>query len=1134
MTHKIWHFWGGNKSDASTTSDNTVNDIAPLESETSGNRAATLDAWNLAKGGDSGASTWIDGVMNRSNSDPEKAYLLTLAKEDNIELNNPIKTWDTANPDLYKSAKNAEPKKIHSFTNPRLGYEAATDVLNSMKMEGRFNGDRISYLYNQHTEGNTTDPIYNYVKQHGVGVINGESRRISDAFYGKDAVVGYGGPLDTTENGEPYNRGFDYITGPKTKVNHAYIGDWSENALNEIDVATYHLTLWIDRKQDIQRNTYRNSGVVIAESGGSTFFNIDNLEITTISGSADQVTNVAPSITFTLTEPNGAAFFPKLLEVCRKKDIPTLQQAGYVLEVRFKGRNKTTGLPTKLPYMWKYNLAAIQVATKHNINASTYNFTSATMSNEVSKASWNTLDQTISLTETTTLGSAITDLENKLNDYHADKSIAMGYVGLPDKVKIKLPSEYKDWKFATPIGPTNTVWKEGARDWSLDARSSVKDFISRLVVHTSEMIERLDVAGSDVKPNTAEKVDHVTDHLIKYIKVKTDIEYGYNWDKIQQKYNETAIYEIVPFSEPPVVKHAMHEHIKGNGYIQKQKIIEITNERNLKKRYDYLNTGLNTEVLQFDATLDTAWFVPEAIYQSRTSYASKTTKSNITDLAHEDYKSSARTGLTGGPPGTPRTPDQLDSDLEHWQNKRKEHTGIIIDAQKQLESDAIGTSEALSLDQAIANSKKAIAQADKEQGIINQERAVYEIAEARGMQSKTKHDYLGDVPTDLVDFLGVAYKPVDIKRTGQDPQSGLLALDIQKRSITNDLLEIEIGIKGDPYWLGIPANDSPDSKFSSNGMGMIHRPAGGMDDNPDYDKGVPYFLFSMFFPKAENSGIGGGHKERKPYYNQLYSGVYKVSNIIHQFRGGMFQQYLVGLRVTDIDEEQVRTLVDALKPELMTSDIGSLQEAGPQVNDENIGGPKQLEGGGESGQTGGESDGPVTNILPAGPVPTTVAGKEQYVVDRLMKVHGLTAVQAAGIVGNLNRESALKTGARNEGDGNDGSDSIGIAQWNSGRADNLQAFAAANGKDWRDLGVQTDFIVHELKGSGAHGGGSESTAWGKLESAKTVRASTEAFTSYERFKNWNVSGNEETIERIAEAERININWNNSITEAGGM
>mgnify|MGYP001227272538 CR=1 FL=1 len=1117
MTHKIWHFWGGNKSDASTTSDNNISDNPPVESEAQKREAAALEAWNLAKGGDSGASHYIDGVMQRSNSDPEKAYLLTLAKAENIDLNNPIATNDAGDniSEALKVAKNAEPPLVHSFTNPRLGYEAATDMLNSMKME---HDGRTSYLYDQHTEGNTTDPIYNYVKQHGVGVINGETRRISDAFYGVAPVKDFGNNQIGSGDGEDYKPSTLIGGGLKDKVNYAYIGDWSENTLNEIDVATYHLTLWIDRKQSIQNNTYAKTGIVIAESGGSTFFNIDNLEVTTLSGSAEQVTNVAPSITFTLTEPNGAAFFPKLLEVCKKKKIRSVQQAGYVLEVRFKGRNKTTGLPTKLPYMWKYNLAAITVATKHSINASTYNFTSMTMSQSPSLASWNILNQTISLTETTTLGSAMSDLENKLNDYHYDKSISLGFGGLPDKVKIILPSEYKDWKFATPVGPSNTVWKEGARDWSLDTGSSVKDFMSRLVVHTSEMIERLDRAGSDVKPNTSKDVDHVTDHLISYIKVKTDIEYGYNWDPVQQKYNETAIYEIIPFAEPPAVKHAMHREILESADIQKQKIIEITNNRNLKKRYDYLNTGLNTEVLQFDATLDMAWFVPEAIYQSRTSYASKTTKESLSDTDDKDLS------LIGGPPGQARSMDQLDNDLEYWQDKRKEHTRIISDAEASLESNESGPIAGYNLEQTISNSKKTIAQADNEQGIINQEKAVIEIREARGMQSKTKHDYLGDVNVDLVDFLGVSYKPVDIKRTGQDAQSGLLALDIQKRSKTSDLLEIEIGIKGDPYWLGIPVNDSSNSNFSSGGTIGTMQPRGSMDDNPDYDSGVPYFLFSMFFPKAENAGIGGGHRQRQPYFNQLYSGVYKTLNIIHQFRGGMFQQYLVGVRQTDLNEEQVRTLVDAREPELMTS--GEIGGQAPEVNDENLNTPGVLEGGGESGIG--------APIPPAGPVPDSVKGKEQFVVQRLMEEHGLTAVQAAGIAGNLNRESAFNTGARNVGDGSDGSDSIGIAQWNSTRADNLQAFAASQGRNWQDLAVQTDFIMHELKGSGAYGGGSESTAWGKLESATTVRASTEAFTSYERFKDWNVSGNAETIERISEAERININWNNSVTEAGGI
>ena len=53
---------------------------------------------------------------------------------------------------------------------------------------------------------------------------------------------------------------------------------------------------------------------------------------------------------------------------------------------------------------------------------------------------------------------------------------------------------------------------------------------------------------------------------------------------------------------------------------------------------------------------------------------------------------------------------------------------------------------------------------------------------------------------------------------------------------------------------------------------------------------------------------------------------------------------------------------------------------------------------------------------------------------------GWSPAQASGIVGNLIHESgsdSLPSNARNPGDGTDGSDSIGIAQWNSTRAQNL-------------------------------------------------------------------------------------------------
>ncbi|MBN7809115.1 hypothetical protein JZX86_27735 [Agrobacterium rosae] len=109
--------------------------------------------------------------------------------------------------------------------------------------------------------------------------------------------------------------------------------------------------------------------------------------------------------------------------------------------------------------------------------------------------------------------------------------------------------------------------------------------------------------------------------------------------------------------------------------------------------------------------------------------------------------------------------------------------------------------------------------------------------------------------------------------------------------------------------------------------------------------------------------------------------------------------------------------------------------------------------------------------------------------------------QAAGIVGNLMQESTFNTGARNAGDGRDGSDSIGIGQWNQDRARNLRAFG---GDKAGDLDTQLDFVMHELQGSGGNGGGSEATAWRNLQNAKDVHGATAAMIGYERPSGYSV------------------------------
>lgn len=108
---------------------------------------------------------------------------------------------------------------------------------------------------------------------------------------------------------------------------------------------------------------------------------------------------------------------------------------------------------------------------------------------------------------------------------------------------------------------------------------------------------------------------------------------------------------------------------------------------------------------------------------------------------------------------------------------------------------------------------------------------------------------------------------------------------------------------------------------------------------------------------------------------------------------------------------------------------------------------------------------------------------------------GYTKEQAAGIVGNLIGESNLRTGARNPGDGRDGSDSIGIGQWNGERANRLKRFAASQGRDWQDFGVQLAFVDVELQNH-------EIDAYRALKQARTVDEATAAFIGYERPAGW--------------------------------
>jgi hypothetical protein len=101
---------------------------------------------------------------------------------------------------------------------------------------------------------------------------------------------------------------------------------------------------------------------------------------------------------------------------------------------------------------------------------------------------------------------------------------------------------------------------------------------------------------------------------------------------------------------------------------------------------------------------------------------------------------------------------------------------------------------------------------------------------------------------------------------------------------------------------------------------------------------------------------------------------------------------------------------------------------------------------------------------------------------------GKTPVQAAAFTAAALAESSYRTNARNPGDGRDGSDSIGLFQWNSGRASALRSFA---GDKLYDRPTQVQFALNEMSGP-------ERRAGQALRSAQTPQEATAAMLHYLR------------------------------------
>lgn len=138
---------------------------------------------------------------------------------------------------------------------------------------------------------------------------------------------------------------------------------------------------------------------------------------------------------------------------------------------------------------------------------------------------------------------------------------------------------------------------------------------------------------------------------------------------------------------------------------------------------------------------------------------------------------------------------------------------------------------------------------------------------------------------------------------------------------------------------------------------------------------------------------------------------------------------------------------------------------------------------------------------------------------------GLSAEQAAGIMGNINDESGFQpqrlqgtaSGVITPADQvprNQSAKAWGLVQWD--RAHKMIDPVIAAGNDPNDLAVQLEFLWDQLEGKGPV---PEKAAGDKVKAATTIEDAVRAFASYERFKDWTNPSNPKYTSRIAAARQ---------------
>lgn len=731
---------------------------------------------------------------------------------------------------------------------------------------------------------------------------------------------------------------------------------WNENALSGVQQPTYNIRFFMVEDTPLFMEKYASyqdfcdaigakRQTTIAATGVSDI-NIVSLTMESIPGLNKQTRSMqATKMTMVLKEPMGVSFLDLVAETARELRIRNFAKCYYMLEVSFMGY-KDGGEFTVNPCegekfasnkgRWLYQVAIQNIDTKMDSTGGEYTLKMIPYQEQLYDDYNMCLPENVNVTGTT-----VVDILNNVAQ-SMNEAVVYSYGFQAKKYEFKFydlkmgNDTYKMEQFK--VTPTEEQFGH-RRNNSMnqaDANSIKANFaqgtavndIVELVFANSTAAQKLllNVTTQDeLTKAQIEKKDMRKSVLFK-LEVTADLAPGgedAEYDYSNGNYIIHYTLHVLPyFTQTPILT-------QNDVRVSQDTQVQIENARLLRengylsKKYEYLFTGQNTEVLNLDIKYNMVWsaVLPRVLGTGTSTESNavadkkdRPTEDKIADQRkvmrdnQEIYRrrqdrlaaNEAEVARLEKLRTDPKKPKDLDQQIENAKKARDEYIADKADEEK--------ANEALrARDEAQAKLKKDRTVFQNAQLAL---RATRKSDEGRGGSHLFAEDILEYHSDDKQNMMPVS--TVQDSRDARYISQGAIAdQNTGDRSvygaILNQLYEgvgfylasIKMDIKGDPYWLGATNMERAymNAKLPPFYQIRLLESEQIELDQPNYQRGEVMFIVQFKYPRGYDGETGAPIIKSNDYF----TGIYQVIRITHQFSGGVFKQTIDAKRQALMD-----------------------------------------------------------------------------------------------------------------------------------------------------------------------------------------------------------------------------------------